>query len=137
MQAEHHVTNNFLLKVSLVETFMRQWNSNQIRVTQILTCFVENGCKKWRDSNRFAVLAEYLKHQIDYNRYKRKISKSRKITSWSNQSYLPFLFKHMETMLQSYQHSATWSQNGFGKLLLISLNYKQLRVEVRNSMSIF
>ena len=47
---------------------------------------------------KVVVLAEYLEHQPDCNRYKRKISESRRSPSWRNQSYLLLLFKHMETM---------------------------------------
>ena len=35
--------------------------------------------------------------------------------------YLTFLIKRMETMPRSYQQSATYSQNGTGKVLSISL----------------
>ena len=50
------------------------------------------------------VLAEYLEQQPDCNEYKRKISKTRRSPWWS---YLPFIFKHMETKPWSYQHSTT------------------------------
>ena len=38
-----------------------------------------------------------------------------------NQSYLPFLFKQMETMPRSFQKSPTYSQKDTGKAFLISL----------------
>ena len=45
------------------------------------------------------ILAEYLEQQADYEKYKRKIRKSRTGSSWRNQPYL-FTFslsKRMET----------------------------------------
>ena len=52
-------------------------------------------------------LAEYLQQQTDCNRSKRKISQSRRSPLWSNQSYLSFFFKHIETLPRYYQHSVT------------------------------
>ena len=55
-----------------------------------------------------AALAEYLQQQTDCNKSKRKISQSRRGPLWSNQSYLPFFFKHIETLPpRYYQHSVT------------------------------
>ena len=65
-----------------------------------------NECRKSRNRLKietFVFLAEYLKHQPDCNSYKRQNSKSKRSPSWMNQSYLPFFFKYMKTMLQSYQ----------------------------------
>ena len=47
---------------------------------------------------KFVVLAEYFEQQTNVNRYRRKMSQSRRTPSWRNQSYLPFLVKQMETM---------------------------------------
>ena len=56
---------------------------------------------------KFVVLAEYLKQQVDCRRYRKKISQSMRSPSWMNQSYLHFLIKQMETMPRSYQQLVT------------------------------
>ena len=56
---------------------------------------------------KFVVLAEYFEQQTNVNRYRRKMSQSRRTPSWRNQSYLPFLVKQMETMSRSHKQSAT------------------------------
>ena len=97
-------------KFPLRKTLERSWNLDRITVTKIVKCFRINGCRKWR--NRFKieksiVLADYMEQQIDYSRYRLKISKSKRNSSLRNQSYLPTLIKQLETISRTYQQLAT------------------------------
>ena len=56
---------------------------------------------------KFVVLAEYFEQQTNVNRYRRKMSQSRRSPSSRNQSYLPFFIKQIETMSWSHKQSAT------------------------------
>ena len=74
-----------------MEKLRRQWNVNHIYSNKISE--ITNGYRKWR--NRFkrekiVALTEYLEQQTCYGRYKRKIWKSRKGSSW--RINLPYLF---------------------------------------------
>ena len=68
-----------------MENFRRKWNLDRITVTKIMKCIRKNWCSKRRKTfkiEKFVVLEEYFEQQTDCNRYRRKISKSRKSASW-------------------------------------------------------
>ena len=107
--------------------FRRQWNLDCIAITKILKCFRTNECRKWRNRfkiERFVVLAQYLKQQVDWSRYKRNFRQSKKSISWSR-FYLSFTF----TLPVGHVISERY--------FWFYWNYKQLRIEVKNSMSKF
>ena len=56
----------------------RKWNLDRITGTKILKCFRTKTFK----IEKLVILAEYFEHQTDCNRYRRKISKSRRSPSW-------------------------------------------------------
>ena len=72
---------------------LRQWNLDRITVIKILRCLGANGCKKRRNKFKIVVLAQYFEQRTNWSRKRRKISQSRRSSSWRNQLYLPFLIK--------------------------------------------
>ena len=111
---------------------------NHITVTEMLKFFMIHGCRKWRNRVKietFVVLAEYLQQHPDCIRYKRKTSKSKRSSSWRNQSYLPFLSNkwkpyhgainirpsNLRTTLERYfrfhqlQATSCWSEKQYAK----------------------
>ena len=141
MQVKCHMTKliKFSSKFPLWKTLEVKFRF--ITVTKILKCSQTNWYSKWRGTfktEKIAVLAEYFEQQTDCNRYKRRISQSRKSPLWGNQSYLSCLMKQMETTL--------WKPSRVGHVILrrtvekyfqFHWNCKQLWVEARNSMPNF
>ena len=126
IQAKRHMTKLIRFTSNFLSWKTLEGSEIQIalQLTKILQCFWTNGCRKWRNRSKiekFVVLAEYLEEQKDFSRYRRKISLSRRSSSWRNQAYLPFLVKQVDTRTRSYQQSTTQSQNGAEKVLLILL----------------
>ena len=76
------ILNFFFFSVCLGENSRKRWNLDHIAVAKIISkCFRPNGYDKWRNScnlEKFVVLAQYLKHQTDCSRHKRKINKAKR-----------------------------------------------------------
>ena len=109
-----------------MENFRRKWNLDRITVTKILKCFQTNWCRKQRKTfkiEKFVVLAEYFEQQTDCNRYRRKISKSRRSPSWKGIGriyiYLSNKCKPCHGAINSRSRNF---KNGTEKVLSISLN---------------
>ena len=67
--------------------------------------------------------------------YKKKIISKWRSPSWRNQSYLTFLFKHMETMLRTYNIRSRNLRTALKRYFWFHWNYKQLRVEAKNVLN--
>ena len=111
---------------------------DHITKMKILRCFRTNGCRKWRTrfkNKKFVVLTEYFKQQTNSSGYRRKISQSRRSTLWRNQSYLPFLIKQMEPCHGAINSRPRYLRTTLEKYFRFKWNFKQKRIEARNSMA--
>ena len=107
----HDKINKILSQVTLVENFRKQRNLDCITVTKSLKCFRTSGFRKWRNrlkTEKFVVLAEYFEQQTDCSLYWRELANQGEVLRGGiSRIYLSLSNKWMETMLWSYQQSAT------------------------------
>ena len=94
-------------------------------MTKILKCVWTNWCRKQRKIfkiEKFVVLAEYFEQQTDCNRYRRRISKSRRSPSWREISRIYiFLSNKWKPCHGAINSRPRTFKNGTEKVLLISM----------------
>ena len=121
----HHDKIKFSSNVPLVKNFRRKWNLDRITGTKFLKCFQPNWSRKRRKTfkiQKFVVLAQYSEQQTDCNRYRRKISKSRRSLSWRGISRIYiFLSKKWKPCQGAINSRSRNFKNGTEKVLSISL----------------
>ena len=117
---------------------------DHITVTEMLKCLMVYGCRKGKNRfeiETFVVLTEYLEQHPDCNRYKRKASKSKRSSSWRNQSYLLSFSNIWKPYHGAINIRPRNLRTALERYFRFHRNYKQFRVEAyvkcRNSMSNF
>ena len=118
-----------------MENFRRYRKLDHIAIKKILKCFSTNGSRKWKNK-KFVDLVENFEQQTDFSSYRRKITQSRRSLLRRNQSYLqifslPRKWKPYHGAIRKYPLSLRMALENYFRF---HLNYKRLRVEVRNSM---
>ena len=106
--------------------------------TKTVKCFRTNWFRKWRKAfifwKKFFVLAEYFEQLTDCNRYRRKISQSRR-SPWRNQSYFTFPYQtNGNHATKSWTVGQVILRTALERYFRFHWNCKQLWVEARNSM---
>ena len=119
-----------------MENLWRQWNLDRVTVSKSLKCFRTNGCRKWRNRftiEKFVVLAECFQQEISAD-IEENLANQGEFLRWGTSCIYLSLSNKWKSCHGAVNSRPCNLRKALEKYFRVHWNYKQLRVEERNSM---